>query len=261
LRLPARRSLALSVNAGARGERARQRIREIDAQVAGRKLPVHDGGSLSSEHNTAQLASLCETAAICELDMREDGRRCFILQHADEPSARLAQISLLPAFPPGRFDVGIAGSAGQCRTMLGALSHNALPLGAAAPLVSHVLGLREGSSEPMEAAASLSGLSKWIATMTAADLDGICGVAAADAAMMMALDGHSILDFPQGIKMRTAARPVWESLATQFAQSTAEEAALYRDAGASHVGIAFVADTSPKGLRESGGAMSMLAWQ
>ena len=80
--------------------------------------------------------------------------------------------------------------------------------------------------------------------------------------MMMAMDGAIICEFPEGIKLRTLARPVWESLATQFAQTeAAEEVALYRAAGASHVGIAYVADISPVALRESGAAMSMLAWQ
>jgi hypothetical protein len=250
------------LNDGAKGDRIRQRIREIDAKNAGRILPQHDGGSLSSEHTTARLAGLCDTAAVAELDPRPDGRRCFVLQHADEPSARLAEIWLLPAYPPGRFDAGLAGAAGIGPTLTGAQVHEALPLAAAAPLVAHLLeSLRGEATEPVEAAAALPGLSAWVATLTAADLDGQCGVAAADAAMMMALDGNIILDYPSGIKLRTVARPAWEALAAQFAQSAAaEEAALYRDAGASDVGTAYVADTSPKGLRESGGAMCMLAW-
>ena len=36
--------------------------------------------------------------------------------------------------------------------------------------------------------------------------------------------------------------------------------AAFFEAGASDVGIAYVADTSPEALRESGGALSMLAW-
>lgn len=262
MRASARRSFA-SVNAGARAERIRQRIKQIDAEKAGRVLPLHNGGSLSSEQSAARLSSLCETADVAELEERADGRRHFVLQHTDEPSARLAEIWVLPAYPPGRFDTGLAGTAGVGSTLIGAQTHDALPLAAAAPLVAHLLGSlsESSSSDGIEAAAALPGLSSWIATLTSADLDGACGVEAANAAMVMALDGSKVLDFPSGIKMRTVARPMWESLATEYAQSAAaEEAALYRDAGASDVGIAYVADTSPEALRQSGGAMSMLAW-
>ena len=43
------------MNTGSKGERARQRIREIDAKRAGLALPLHEGGSLSSDHGTARL--------------------------------------------------------------------------------------------------------------------------------------------------------------------------------------------------------------
>ena len=259
------------MNAISKRERARQRIREIDAQKAGRQLPLFDGGSLSSPHTASQLASLVDNAFICELDERADGRRCFILQHADEPSARLAQIWLLPPYKSalnegGRFDLGEAGSAGFGPTLRDAQSHDALPLGVAEPLVTHLIdSIGQGQHLPVEAVAALPGLSSWVTRLTAADMDHACGAvvaAAREAALEMALDGSKILDFPQGIKMRTAARPAWEVLATQYAQTdgAAEEVALYRSAGASHVGIAYLADTSPEGLSESGGAMSMLKW-
>jgi hypothetical protein len=252
------------VNAGASGERARQRIREMDAQKSGRTLPLHDGGSLSSEHTAAQLASLCEKADVAELGERDDGKRCFVLQHATEPSARLAQVWLLPGYPPGRFDAGVAGSAGVGPTLQGAQTHASLPLAAAAPLVAHVL--HELRHEPsVEAVAALPGLSAWIATFSSSQLEGLdgdFGRGATDAAMVMALDGERILAYPEGIRMRTVARPLWEALAAQYAQSAAaEEAALYRDAGASDCGIAYVADVSSDGLRQSGGALGLFHWQ
>ena len=240
-------------------ERIRQRIREIDAQKAGRAVALEDGGSLSSEHTTAQLARLCETAAVCELGEGEaDEKRCFVLQHPDEPSARLAQIWLLPPYPTGRYDAGVPIGVGP--TLICAQTHRALPLAAAAPLVAHLLD-SVGGSQPMEAAAALPGLSAWIRTLTVNDLCSKYDAAASDAAMVMALDGERICDFPEGIKLRALARPVWESLATEFAlTAAAEEAALYRDAGAAHVGIAYVADISPVALEQSGGALSALAW-
>lgn len=262
--LPTRGTFArgVRINSGAAGERARQRIREIDAQKAGRTLPLHDGGSISSDHSAAELASLCDTATFAELDPRPDGRRCFVMQHAAVPEARLAEIWLLPAYPPGRFDAGLAGDAGVAPTLLGARTHSALPHAAAAPLVAHMLSdIRGDGHGAVEAAAALPGLSAWIATLTAAELDLAYGVGAADAAMVMALDGDSIISFPDGVKRRTIARPAWEDLAVQYAQSSAaEEAALYRAAGAEDVGIAYVADTSPEALRQSGGALALLAW-
>ena len=176
----------------------------------------------------------------------------------------------MPPYEPGRYDAG-ANRAGVGPTLLGAQTHAALPMAAAAPLVAHVLDSirQEGSAEPIEAAAALPGLSAWIASLfahgtllKASNLDGTCGVEAADAALLMAMDGSKICDFPQGIKMRTVGRPVWEALASQYAveSEAAEEVALYRDAGASHAGIAYVADTSPEALLQSGGAMSLLSW-
>jgi len=267
---------------GAKGERARKRIEEIDARkqeeaaaagrrvAASRRPALHDGGSLTSDHTTARLAGLCDKAFVCALDEDRSGKRRFVLQHADEPSARLAQIWLLPPYEPGRYDKG-AVRAGLGPTLLGAQTHAALPMVAAAPLVSHVLdSIRQyGSAEAGEAAAALPGLSAWIASLyahgtllKACNLDSSCGIEAADAALLMAMDGSKICDFPQGIKMRTVARPVWEALASQYAEESeaAEEVALYRDAGASHAGIAYVADTSPEALLQSGGAMSLLAW-
>lgn len=238
---------------------ARQRILEMDAHAAGRVLPLLDGGSLDSEHTTAQLAGLVDAASVAELCDDFTGRRCFVLQHASEPAARLAHIWLLPKFPSGRFDGGAAGSVGVGPTLIGARTHAALPLAAAAPLVSHML--RELSGEAVEALAELPGLSSWIATHTAADLDGKFGVAAADAAMVMALDGVSITAFPTGLRLRTTARPAWEALAAEYAESAAAaEASLYRTAGAQSVGVAYVADTSEEGLRGSGGALGWLAW-
>ena len=40
----------------------------------------------------------------------------------------------------------------------------------------------------------------------------------------------------------------------------ADEAALYRESGASAGGIAYMADSSPEALRQSGGAMALFAW-
>ena len=155
--------------------------------------------------------------------------------------------------------LGIAGSGGVGPTLYRARTHDALPLDAAAPLVAHMVNAYR--AEGVEAAAALFGLSAWVAKHTAADLDGTYGHAAADAAMMMALDGDRLLDFPDGMRMRTTARPVWEALAVEYAASrAAEEAALYRSAGADDVGIAYVADISPEALRLSGGAMALFAW-
>jgi hypothetical protein len=211
------RSLS-GVNAGVRGERARQRIREIeerDAREAGRELPLSGGGSLRSQHTSEQLEKLCDDATVRQLEEHADGRQTFILQHSDVPEARLAQVSLLPPYPPGRFDAGDAGGGGVGPTLMGACTHSALPTAAAAPLISHLVGSLCKDGAHVEAVAALPGLSAWIATKTASDLDSTHGVAAADAAMMMAIDSTTILAFPQGMKMRTLARPVWEALATE----------------------------------------------
>ena len=260
------RRFARGINAASARQRIRDRIAEIDARAAGRALPLRDGGSLTSGHATAQLARLTDTAAVSELEERADGRRCFILQHADEADARLAEIWLMPAYAGagGRFDCGLAGAAGVGPTLLGAQTHAALPLAAAAPLVAHVIGELRGGPEPVEAAAALPGLCAWI-TEALADGGGSTAwqhsVAATEAAMQMALDGNSIIEYPRGLRRRTEARPVWEALAARYAQSAAaEEAALYRACGAADVGIAYVADIAPEALSQSGGAMSMLAW-
>ena len=251
---------SLASRSGAAGERMRERIRRIDAEKAGRVLPLLDGGSLSTEHTTAQLASLCETAIVAELDPRDDEKRCFVLQHESEPSVRLAELWLLPPFPPGRFDAGFTGDAGAGLTLHAARTHDALPLKVAEPLVAHVISTLPG--QHVEAVATLQGLSAWIASCKASEVERAFGAEVADAVLQMAQDGQSIIDYPSGLSMRTVARPAWELLATEYAQTlAAEEAAIYRAAGAKDVGVAYVADVSPEGLRESGGALALLAWQ
>ena len=249
----------VSWNGFSTSSNARQRILEIDAKNAGRSLPLGDGGSLHSGHAAAQLWTLCEAAQIAELPPDSTGRRCFILQHVSEPSARLAETWVLPKFPSGRFDAGTAGAGGVGPTLERTRTHEVLPLAAAERLVAHVL--HEFRGQAIEAAAALPGLSAWVATQKATELDEEFGVPTADAAMLMALDGESISAFPSGMKTRLAARPAWEALAGRYARTAAaEEAALYRKLGAEDVGIAYMADPSSEGLRESGGAMSLLVW-
>jgi hypothetical protein len=66
----------------------------------------------------------------------------------------------------------------------------------------------------------------------------------------------------QGKSEKTDPARVWQHLAAEYASSPAcEEAALYRAAGATDVGIAYGADSSPRALTSSGGAMALLAWQ
>ena len=133
----------LSTRAGranpVKGERARQRIREIDARKAGRVAPLADGGSLDSPHDRMRLGSLCATAGIAELHEDAEGRRCFILQSGEEPTARLAELWVLPPNALGRFDAGLLGAAGFGPTLQGCKAHDSLPLSTAAPLVAHAL--------------------------------------------------------------------------------------------------------------------------
>ena len=226
---------------------------------------MNEGGSLHTTHSAEVLGGLCTTATIAELDEDAEGRRCFVLQHPSEPSARLAELWVLPPNAMGpRFDAGLAGAAGYGPTLQGARAHDQLPLASAAmPLVTHVVKeLRRQEEDVVEAAAALPGFSAWVSTLTAAELDAAYGQLAADAAMMMALASErgSTTRFPSR-RQCTIARPAWTALAEEYARTAAaEEAALYRAAGAEDVGIAYLADTSPDALRRSGGAMALLSW-
>ena len=57
------------------------------------------------------------------------------------------------------------------------------------------------------------------------------------------------------------ARPAWGVLAERFAAlPEAEEAALYRNAGADNIGFAVFADKTKEGVAKHGGACVLFAW-
>ena len=158
--------------AAERRARVRARIRAIDEQAAGRAMPLEDGGSLTSQHTTDELQELCASASVVELDIAPGSGRCFVLQHASVPQARLAELWLLNPLPVGRFDAGLNGSGGVGATLHGAATHAALPLACAEPLVTHVRADAQRGPGPgpglptadVEAVAALPGLCEWIAS-------------------------------------------------------------------------------------------------
>jgi hypothetical protein len=250
-----------------RRSKVRARIQEIDARAKGQSIPLSDGGSLTSSHSADELEQLCSTASVAELKtgLTGAGSRCFVLQHPDAPAARLAELWLLEPFPLGRFEMGLGGIGGTGPTMRGTATHSGLALTYAAPLVAHVVS----SQLPVavEAVASLPGLSAWIASLDVREIENGFGADAAEATMLVATRRHHHklnLARPTTAQLNAAvlkARPAWEHYATRFAASSAaEEAALYRHAGGSDVGIALGADSTPAGLMTSGGAMALMAW-
>lgn len=228
-------------------------------------MPLNSGGSLSSRHSSDELHAMLGTVSVSELQAGQmtAGARCFVLQNPDVPTARLAEVWLLEPFPLGRFDIGSGGVGGTGPTLRGLATHEGLPLSCAAPLIAHVLSSQQPGA--VEAVASLPGLCGWIAAL--GDIEAQFGVEVAAATMLMATRRHHgklKLARPTLLQLNAAvlkARPAWETLAARFAASSlAEEVAFYLKAGASDVGIALGADTTPAGLMASGGAMALLAW-
>ncbi len=139
----------------------------------------------------------------------------------------------------------------------GAISHEGLPLSACMPLVRHALAAA-GPESPL-AVAKLNGLCAWVAAMATEDLEAEFGSEAAGAVLAVAngrpRPGHSVL----GQGTFRAAEPAWTALAGRFAETAAaEEANVYRDAGFFVHSIRHMADASPEGLAQSGGAMAIL---
>ena len=121
----ARAAAGSSVRRGA-GERARERIRQVDAAAQAAVAAHHalEALSLSSAHSAQVLEPLLAAAQVSEVPAA-DGGATWLLHHAAAPGARLAELRLLPAVPValgGRFDAGLRGGAGVSPTPLGAYS-------------------------------------------------------------------------------------------------------------------------------------------
>lgn len=257
----------LCSKSGRRGasESARERIRRID-EAERERVDRHrhlEVLSLSTNHEVELLERLCATATLVELETA-DGGKDFLLHHADAPGARLAELKLLPAVPDvlmGRFDAGLNGSAGIGPTLSGAVAHRGLPLSTASPLLAHALqslGTAEASDGPIEAVAALPGLCAWVATLPDDVLSSAFGAEAGRAAAAIA--AGQLPASRRTVTLRTA-RLAWEALATRYSEGEeAEEASLYRAAGAMPAGIAYMADPSAAGMAASGGAMALFAF-
>jgi hypothetical protein len=95
------------------GERARERIRQVDA-AAQAALDAHralDALSLRSAHGACELERLVAAAQVSEVP-GADGGSTWLLHHAAAPGARIAELRLLPPVPAalgGRFDAGLRG--------------------------------------------------------------------------------------------------------------------------------------------------------
>lgn len=246
-------------------EAARERIRRIDKADRNRveRNSALEALSLSSGHQVELLAQLCATATLVELETA-DGGKDFLLHHADAPGARLAELKLLPAVPDvlmGRFDAGLNGSAGIGPTLSGAAAHRGLPLSTASPLLAHALqSLRtaEAGDAPVEAVAALPGLCSWVTTLPDDVLSSAFGVEPSRAVAAIAAG-----QLPASRRTTTLriARLAWEALATRYSEANeAEEASLYRAAGAVPAGIAYMADPSATGMAASGGAMALFTF-
>ena len=260
-----RRQLCSTPRRRGASEAARERIRRID-EADRERLERHrhlEALSLSSDHEVELLKQLCATATLVELETA-DGGKDFLLHHADAPGARLAELKLLPPVPDvlmGRFDAGLNGSAGIGPTLSGAAAHRGLPLGTASPLLKHALqslSTAEASDGPVEAVAALPGLCAWVATLPDDVLNSAFGAEAGRA--VAAIAAGQLPASRRAATLRTA-RLAWEALATRFAEADeAEEASLYRAAGAMPAGIAYMADPSAAGMAASGGAMALFAF-
>ena len=102
------------------GERARERIRQVDAAAQAAVAAHHalEALSLSSAHAAHVLEPLLAAAEVSEVPAA-DGGATWLLHHAAAPGARLAELRLLPAVPValgGRFDAGLRGGAGVSPT-------------------------------------------------------------------------------------------------------------------------------------------------
>lgn len=195
-----------------------------------------EAAALDVEHK--QLNKLLPEATIRE--ERTPAGWTLSLRHASAPGITLARLC---ARAPGDL-------------LIGAASHEALPLRAALPLVEHAIA----NCGARLALAALPGLCASVAEIGEADLIAEFGEVGGGAALAVALGrprpGHSVL----GQGTFRAAQPAWAVLAARFAESAAaQEVALFKTAGLMDSRVQLLADTSPEALAQSGGAMVMLA--
>ena len=84
------------------GERARERIRQVDAAAQ---------AALARTVRRAKAERLVAAAQVSEVP-GADGGSTWLLHHAAAPGARIAELRLLPPVPAalgGRFDAGLRG--------------------------------------------------------------------------------------------------------------------------------------------------------
>ena len=193
------------------------------------------------------------------------------MRHSEAPGVDLASLQLALSIKPFTATPYYGFAAKwlplEAGFMHSATHHEALPLSAIRPLVERAAA---ECPRPPLAVSRLVGMRSWVVaeglagpiTTTYPDkLRAEFGEEAVEAAMAVALGrprpGHSVL----GQGTFRAAEKVWLKLAERFVRSSglATDCALFGEARYTTMQIHHLADTSPEGLAESGGAVAVLA--